>query len=168
MKIQCVTMLPNEQQTALLSPYYQPGKQQFALTVGQEYVALGLTILQGIPWVELASDSKFLYSAPLFLFKIINGRISRYWEMRCHGNNNLTLWPPSFYQEYYHDDLLEGVAEIVADFNAVCALLESETCLDGKFTQQSKKLKLFDKRINHVRSANIPCTSKGKTALRPH
>ncbi|GEM_PF-355069 len=133
MKLQCIATLPNEQQATLLSPYYQPGKQQFGLAIGREYVALGLTILQGVPWVELASDAKFLYSVPLCLFKIIDGQISRYWEARLHENGNLTLWPSSFYQEYYHDDLLEGVPEIVTNFGVVCALLETESRLSEDF-----------------------------------
>ena len=34
--------------------------------------------------------------------------------------------PPSLYREYYFDDLIEGVPEILEDFQKVRAQIESE------------------------------------------
>lgn len=36
------------------------------------------------------------------------------------------MQPPSFFKDFYYDDLSEGVPEVVADFSRVRALLEAE------------------------------------------
>ncbi len=36
------------------------------------------------------------------------------------------MYPESFYIDYYHEDLSEGVPEIKDDFAKVCAMFEEE------------------------------------------
>ena len=116
MKIRCIAELPNEEQAVRLGKNYSPGKQEFSLFIGKEYIVFGLSILDGATWVQILSDFGYLYSVPLCLFEITDGRVSRYWQARSYENGTLKLWPPSFYQDYYHDDLIEGVPEVVEDF----------------------------------------------------
>jgi hypothetical protein len=76
--------------------------------------------------VDIASDSGYLYPVPLCLFEVIDGRVSQHWQVRQYEDGDLTLWPPSFYREYYHDDLIEGVPEVVDDFRRVRIQIEDE------------------------------------------
>lgn len=126
MKVKCISLAPNKQQIEQLGKYYYPGKQEFYLTVGQIYVVFGMQILGGIPWLELASDTNYLFSVPLCLFEIIDARVSQYWEVHMDRDGNLLIWPSSFYRDYYYDDLAEGIKEIVEDFNHVRSLIEAE------------------------------------------
>ena len=98
----------------------------FKLIPHETYVVFGLQILGGMPWVELLSDSGYLFSVPLCLFDIIDGTVSQYWEARITKELNLLMWPPSFYKEFYHDDLLEGRIDAVHDFQKVLKRIESE------------------------------------------
>ncbi len=131
MRVKCISLLPNEQQTKQLGPYYFPGRQVFHdLVLDKEYVVFGLRILAGMPWIDLLSkDEDYLFPAPLCLFVIVDGRVSRYWEARMKSGA-LFLWPTSFYREYYHEDLFEGVQEAVEDFERVRALIEAEASMD--------------------------------------
>jgi len=66
-------------------------------------------------------------SAPLYLFEVIDDTPSKYWHIKFYKErNSLRMWPKSFYQDYYHDDLSEGFPDIVYDFKQVCELLENE------------------------------------------
>lgn len=37
------------------------------------------------------------------------------------------MLPESFYSDFYHDDLSEGIPEVVEDFTAVCKMIEAES-----------------------------------------
>jgi hypothetical protein len=99
--------------------------QDFHITEGQEYLVLGLQFeirskLFGTgAWVQLRTDYGRLGWAPLAAFEILDGRVSGTWEVRQWADGGVTLWPPSFYREFYHDDLSEGVPEIVEDLRQV-------------------------------------------------
>lgn len=127
MIVRCISKLPSEEQAQLLGPgkHYFPGQQQFGLVIGREYIVYALSILDGAAWVDILSEFEYLYAVPLLLFDIVDGHVSRYWELRAR-DQDLAFWPPSFYREYYHDDLIEGVREVVEDFRRLRALIEEE------------------------------------------
>lgn len=125
MKVRCISKLPNSEQAQLLGDHFIPGKQEFHLDIGREYIVFGLQILSGEPWIEILSDSGYLRSVPLCLFNIIDGHISKLWEIR-YKDGFLTLWPAAFYDEYFFDDLIEGTEEIVDKFQKIRALIEKE------------------------------------------
>lgn len=130
MRVRCVqTALTRNQERDLGTSYR--ADQDFHVTIGREYVVLGLNFSvnsnvhgTGV-WAHLVTDFGNLAWAPLELFEIIDSRVSKYWVAR-KADHVFTLWPESFYREFYHDDLAEGVAEVVMDFNRVRSLLESE------------------------------------------
>jgi hypothetical protein len=104
----------------------------FDVTPGKEYLVLGLTMMTeswalgaGVA-LDLIDDSGGWSINPLFLFEVIDPRPSRYWVAKKVGEAELALWPESFFRDYYHDHLTDGVPEVVADFKQVCALLEAE------------------------------------------
>jgi hypothetical protein len=105
---------------------------QFHVTVGKEYLVLGVeTFVRSSMWgnstaIQYMSDYEELAFAPLLLFEIVDGRVSGHWEMRMGENGSITLWPPSFYKEFYHDHLSDGVPDVVKDFGEVYSLLSSE------------------------------------------
>jgi hypothetical protein len=131
MIVRCVNALPNEEQAKLLGDNYRPGQMTFGLEIGKEYVVFGMRFFGGMPWVEIASEASFadpgyLHPAPLCLFEMVDGRVSRYWEARRRGDAGLVLEPRSFYRDYYHEDLADGVPEVVEDFARMRALMEAE------------------------------------------
>jgi hypothetical protein len=130
MRVKCVQVgLTKEQRQHLGTVFHED--QDFHVTPGKEYVAIGLNFSvesnvhgTGV-WVHLVTDYGNLGWAPLALFEIIDPRVSRYWVAR-RVEGGVTLWPESLHREFYHDDLSEGVAEIVSDFERVRALIEAE------------------------------------------
>jgi len=130
MRVRCIQQRPSETQvTALGSSYYR--SQSFHLTVGKEYVAIGLDLAidsnvhgNGV-WIHLVSDHGNLIWAPLALFEVTDPRVSKYWEARVF-DEGLKLWPPSLFRDSYHEDLADGVAEVEDDFRRVRARLEEE------------------------------------------
>ena len=132
MIIRCTRLLPNEEQAKLLGQNYRPGRMTFGLELGREYVVFGMRVFSETPWVDIIgseagfADPGYLRPVPLCLFEIVNGRVSRYWEVRQSSNGLLELQPPSFYRDYYHDDLSEDVPEVVEDFAQMRALMEAE------------------------------------------
>ena|SRR5215813_6375975 len=131
MKVKCLAEYPNAEQRSRLGKGFNE-KQDFHVTVGREYVVLGMEFYvdsstrgTGV-WVAFLCDYEHLTSAPLCMFTITDPRVSRFWECRDSDSNIIVLWPPSFYREYYHDDLSEDVKEVVEDFRQVRALIEGE------------------------------------------
>jgi hypothetical protein len=76
--------------------------------------------------VQHISDYGHLVSAPLCLFEVVDSTASRYWQLRVRDDGTVTLWPASFYREYFHDDLSEGVLEVSQEFAQARKLIESE------------------------------------------
>lgn len=100
---------------------------EFNLKLGQEYVVYGISFLGGAPWVEIVGESNtYVYSVPLCLFEITDGTVSKYWVARIDQDGDILMWPPSFYKAYYHDDLSEGILEVVKDFQRVQKLIMEE------------------------------------------
>lgn len=103
-----------------------------SVTPGTEYVVLGLiykpslSSYAGKPVVEVRNDAGGLSSLPLFLFDITDHSASKYWKVRFNEDGCLALLPESFYSEYFHDDLSEGVPEVRKNFDEVCQCLENE------------------------------------------
>lgn len=126
MRIKCVRLAPTERQAKQLGKNYYSNQQVFGLTLGKEYLVFCLEILDGIAWVHLDSGTNRLSIAPLCLFEIVDGSVSKYWEFRLWKDNNFLFRPPSFYEDFFHDDLAEGVPKVVAEFQKIRAMLEKE------------------------------------------
>lgn len=133
MIVRCVSEWPSEEQIEKLGEGFSRN-QSFGVKVGREYVVLALDFfiesnLFGTGAYIEYPDDEFdqVYFAPLCLFEIVDPRASRFWEARYREDKGwVTLRPPSFYRDYYKEDLFEGVPEIVEDFRRVRALLEYE------------------------------------------
>lgn len=129
MLIKCKALLPNDDQANNLGvgKHYFPGQMVFGLKIDQEYIVYCVSILGGAPWVDIISESGlYCYSVPLCLFDIIDNRVSRYWKIQICDDGDILFWPKSFYKPYYHDDLSEGIPEVVADFLKVKKLIDEE------------------------------------------
>lgn len=71
-------------------------------------------------------DGDHLLAAPLCLFEVKNPGSSRFWEARKWEDDSLTLWPPLFYEEYFHDRLSDYEPEPRAKFKEIYDLLHKE------------------------------------------
>ena len=86
-RVRCIATYPNAEQIEKLGICFYED-QTFHLSVGREYIVFGLRFevdSEGMgtgPWVDLISDYGHLSSAPLYLFEITDGRVSRYWDAR--------------------------------------------------------------------------------------
>ena len=125
MKVLCKSDHPSEKQLNDLNDTFY-GNQVLPITPGKQYLVLGMQSTLGNLWIELQGDTGNLISVPLCLFEIMDGRVSRHWIFKRWKDYDFTLWPESFYQEYYHDDLLEGVPNVVSDFRRLLNLLNAE------------------------------------------
>ena len=121
--------MPDSSQRQRLGAAYRGGRQEFGLVVGEVYTVFGLRIRYGEPWIETSDPDAFpgyLYSAPLLLFEIVDARVPSIWEARRSSEGELRFAPPSFFAEYYFDDLFEQVPAVVNDFLRVRQAIESE------------------------------------------
>ena len=121
MRIKCLSVYPDEDLLKRLGDQFFRD-QSFHITLGE----VGSSRWGLGAYVQIESDFGGISFAPLELFKITDGRAPRFWEVRLWEGGAVTLWPPSFYRDYYHDDLSEEVLSVVTDFNLVRARMESE------------------------------------------
>jgi hypothetical protein len=125
MRAKCVRLSPAQRELA------GSGKQDFHLTIGSQYLVFGIQFaidseLHGTGvWLHLVSDHGHLSWAPISLFDIVDPRVSKHWRIHV-DHYGVRLWPESFFQAFYHDDLSEDVPNVMEDFKKVRALLESE------------------------------------------
>jgi len=133
----CVSAYPNQEQLDFLGTEFFKDRE-FHVTAGDEYVVLGLTFVvendssgRGL-LLEHVDDYGHLVTTPACLFDILDGTVSRYWQIRVGRDGMVTLWPPSFYRQYYHDDLSENVTEVVEDFKRIRRSIEIEALRGGQ------------------------------------
>lgn len=129
MRVRCVSEYPSEEQIRQFGQSYR-SQDYFGLTLGQEYVVFGLSFLidstSGTTTFVGYYDGQNLLFAPLVLFEIVNPRTSRYWEARMHEDGSVTLWPPQFYADCFHDRLSDGEQEAIESFEEAYRILENE------------------------------------------
>ncbi len=96
------------------------------LKLEDEYLVYGLTLGAKADYVQIFKDN-YLTSIPLELFSITDNTVSKYWKVERHENGFIRLWPEEFFQEFFHDDLSEGVEEIKEIFKQVKEKMISES-----------------------------------------
>ena len=128
MRVRCTAERPTAEQAALLGKDHFDPQRSFGVRVGTEYLVYALEFHSGHVWVELAPDFDQIIAAPLFLFEVSDPAVPPIWRLKVLEDGSVMLWPPSFFREYYHSDLAEGVPEVVDDFRDVReTLLRYET-----------------------------------------
>ena len=104
----------------------------YELSQGHEYTILGImfavqsSIFGSTALFEVRDDAGRCYSVPTCLFEIVDPRPSRWWIAKQLGDFNFVLWPHEFYQEFFHDDLSNGLPERVAEFESLVQRLKDE------------------------------------------
>ena len=119
MVIQCTSELPTLPQSVRLGRHFAPGGQEFPVEIGRRYTAYGLRLWGAGAWVDIEVDAGYLVSVPLSLFSIIDPTIPAIWTIRQHGDGDVSLLPEPFHAEFFHDDLIEGVAAAQSAFHDV-------------------------------------------------
>jgi hypothetical protein len=133
MKVKCILDSINDELAESVGLSGNRPDYYRSISKGQEYVVLGLSYdpslvayYGGKPVIEIKDNSGRLTAVPIFLFEIIDSVPSKHWQIRYSENGSLTMYPESFYKDFYHDDLSEGIPEIVDNFKEVCVKFESE------------------------------------------
>src|SRR5437764_14847515 len=128
MRVRCISSQPDRTQAQRLGKNYIEGRQQFGLVVGEIYTVFGLRVRSGELWIDTVDPGTYpgyLYSAPLLLFDIVDPRIPSIWEVHRNSEGDLRLAPPSFFGDFYFDDLFEEDPGTVEDFLRVRKVIES-------------------------------------------
>ena len=132
MKVKCIMNIIDDSLTKNLGLPSDAPRIYTSLMPDSEYVVLGLTYdpnarcYAGYPVLEIKNENSGLSLVPIFLFEILDNSVSKYWKCKYQNNGLISFLPESFYREFYHDDLSEGVPEIVEDFKKVSKLIEKE------------------------------------------
>jgi hypothetical protein len=126
MLLRCTAKLPTLPQSVRLGRYFKPGAQEFPVEIGREYLAFGLRLWGAGVWVDIEVDAGYLVSVPLGLFEVVDAKVSETWTIRLHDDGDVALMPEPFHAEFFHDDLIEGVAAARIAFNEVKRQLLAE------------------------------------------
>lgn len=130
MKVICTRRYPTKEQNLILGNN-ENNETPYALTIGQEYVVLGVSfqlvtrINKGVIFM-LRDDFSRCAFVPACLLEVSDPRLSQYWRAQKIRDFDMFLAPEEFFIEYLIDDLSEGVAESKRIFDHVCTLLERE------------------------------------------
>ena len=131
MRIKCTSPELTEEQRALLNApsRFRPNHR---LTVGKEYLVLGIVSIIGSPQYgntalfEVVNDQGHLVLYPAILFEVTDARCSSYWRAAALEDGSVTLRPEELYREFFHDDLSEGDPATREVFRATVDKLEAE------------------------------------------
>lgn len=126
MKVKCIaTSLTTEQKQNMgLNECEDP---QYPFFIGEIYTVIGVhTQIGRYAGTILKIPMKYAVPAPVCLFKIVDERPSLYWKIKQLSEYEISLWPEEFYQEYFQDDLTDGVPEVVEIYKSVVERLEKE------------------------------------------
>ena len=131
MKVRCISTRLTDQQKELMQirdnrdPHYRS-----TFILNKDYVVLGITYLIGESWntplYQLRNEIfNYCISVPACLFEIIDSRSSIFWQARQEFPS-FKLWPTEFYQDFFHDDLSEGIPHVKRIFDSVVDRLTYE------------------------------------------
>lgn len=129
MKIRCLAnTLTDEQKIELGIDLNVKG--QYRITPGNVYTVLGIRFILGTTYqngviFEIKDDLGYIASISSCLFEVEDTRSSSFWRAKIDGTA-LLLWPKEFYTRYFHDDLTDGVPEVVKLFDRVVDRMENE------------------------------------------
>lgn len=129
MKVKCISTNLTAQQKAVLG-LTDNQDPHYPYVIGEDYTVLAMSSKIGINAGTLLQLQKipmdYIISVPLCLFDIVDDRPSAYWRIKKLSEHEISLWPEEFYQEYFHDDLSDGVPEVVDIYKKVVKKLEEE------------------------------------------
>lgn len=129
MIVKCIAQRLTDEQVLAVGPKYLRS-QDYHVEVGRKYIVYGLDFVLShelhLANVHHLNDYGHLASTPMCLFEIVDDRMSSLWITKMIGLDLVAIWPPSFFQKYYHDDLSEGETHIVEDFKKVQHFIDSE------------------------------------------
>lgn len=106
-------------------------RPKYSLSLGKCYVVLGIyfpsfsKIFGRSAVFRLVDDDGSCIPCPAQLFDIVSDKPSQYWRARI-SETDFFLFPEEFYEQYFFDDLLEGVPSVEAKFIKIRGLLEEE------------------------------------------
>ena len=129
MKVVCKQRCSVERQNISLD--LERDRSEYELTVGRLYTVLGISFQSVSPFNRgtaflLRDDIGRCAFVPICMLEISNATSSKYWAVRAINEFDCCLWPEEFFPEYFHDDLSDGVPEVVAVFDGVCRRLDLE------------------------------------------
>jgi hypothetical protein len=140
MRVRCIATTVTPRQRDRLGRRAYVDVQTPDLTVGKDYVALGLKFIADFArvrtgayvWVLADSDAQPEWF-DLCLFTVTDPRMSRHWVMRTEGiaQEEVRLWPAQWEavrERMPHDptQLAQAHAEAVAELQRIADLLDSE------------------------------------------
>lgn len=150
MIVECIRTELSHEEKARLGASFSP-RQGRLLQVGNRYPVLGLqydvgSIIWGTgAWVQVPVAADRLLFAPLYLFEVFDARPSRHWHLKHWPDGAITLWPPPFYQEYFHGDLEVGKEQALETFSAVLEqLIEEIDELDRADSERGARRRTFE------------------------
>ncbi len=131
MRVKCTSRELTEEQRLLFKtpPLF---RSRYQISIGKEYIVLGISLVVNSPvygnmvLLEMVNDAGIYLSIPAALFEIIDNRCSSFWEARLYENGAVAMWPPEFYETYFHDRLSDNVPEIREIFESVLQKMKAE------------------------------------------
>jgi hypothetical protein len=131
MRVKCLNSELTEEQRLLFKvpPLF---RSKYQISIGEEYLVLGISFEVNSPvygntaLLEIADDAGRCRSVPAALFEIIDGRCSSFWEARFFEDGAFALWPPEFYETYFHDKLSDHDPKTHKVFESVLTKMKAE------------------------------------------
>lgn len=124
MLLRCKATTPTLPEARRLGHHYVAGSQEFAVVLGNEYLAYGLRVWGAGVWVDIQVEAGYLHTVPLALFDVLDSQVPALWTLRSEQDGDCALLPEKFHQMFFIDDLVEGKADAVLEFQRVKAVLE--------------------------------------------
>lgn len=131
MRVKCLNRELTEEQRLLFKvpPLF---RSVYQILIGKEYLVLGISFEVNSPvhgntaLLEIVDDAGLCLSIPAALFEIIDGKCSSFWEVKIYGDVAVTMWPPEFYETYFHDKLSDHDPETRKVFESVLKKMKAE------------------------------------------
>jgi hypothetical protein len=126
--VKCISQKLTKEQSELVSDIFK--SSDFHITVDKEYLVYGISfdLFEGnrVCLLQHLTDYGNLVSSPILLFEVVDDRVSKHWIFKVSDSGGINLFPESFYQAFYRDDLFEQVPQVLSDFKRVQDMLEHE------------------------------------------
>ena len=125
MRVRCIRDQPDGEALRRMGRAFFDGRGS-PLTVGRDYLVYGIAFHNGGVWFHvLNATGSWLFDAPIELFEVLDPRVSRHWRLG-QRDDRVLLYPELLLGDYLHDDLSEGVPDVVRRVRELTTVMEAE------------------------------------------
>jgi hypothetical protein len=133
MKIKCVKTFTDNPDKSIMN--YDIGEY---LSIGNVFWVYGMRVSTNVTYFYIFQD-EYLVEIPSVMFEILDDNVPREWKIKVWSNNEITLWPPLFYEDSFFENFAEWEQKERQMFETLRIAIEQPGLIVNVYNKKDKQ-----------------------------